>query len=258
MKNKTVVLGRGFLGKEFERHGFEVWDRSKFNYPQTNSEELDEYDTIINCIGCADTRYCEKQENWKHVWTVNASLVGYLSGYCKSKGKKFVHISTGCVYDKNSAPQLETDLLASHCRYVVSKLSAEFSCHPHDLIVRPRLYFSDIPDKNNLLSKLPNFSRHLNEINSFTSTRTIVEAVNALLEAEQSGVYNVSQEGYATIQEICREIGLPDKPVISGTELQTSQGLALVNNTMNIEKLKNFYHPRPLMKEIKNCWQAMA
>lgn len=37
INNKTVVLGRGFLGKEFERHGFEVLSRDKFNYPQTQT-----------------------------------------------------------------------------------------------------------------------------------------------------------------------------------------------------------------------------
>ena len=26
----TVVLGDGFLGREFKRHGFPVWDRTRF------------------------------------------------------------------------------------------------------------------------------------------------------------------------------------------------------------------------------------
>ena len=254
INNKTVVLGRGFLGKEFERHGFEVWGRDKFNYPQTNEIVLDEYDTIINCIGCADTRYCEDGGNWRDVWHVNASLVGWLSGYCKSKGKKFVHISTGCVYDQNNSPQKETDFVSSHCKYVVSKLAAEYMCNKNDLILRPRLYFSDVEDKNNLLTKLPKFDKHLTEINSYTSTRTIVEATKALLEADQSGVFNVAQEGYATIEQICNHIGIAQKPTLNGEELRKEQGLYLVNNILDIEKLKKFYKPRPILTEVGELW----
>lgn len=249
---KTIVLGRGFLGKEFERYGFEVWDRKKFNYPQIDFTDLDEYDTIINCIGCADTRYCEKQENWKHVWEVNTCLVQYLSDYCKSKGKKFVHISTGCVYDQNNSPQKETDFVSSHCKYVVSKLAAENFCNEGDLILRPRLYFSDIEDKNNLLTKLPKFNKHLIEINSYTSTRTIVEATQTLLGYNQNGVFNVAQEGYATIEQICQHIGIERKPTLNGEELRQEQGLYLVNNILDISKLKQFYEPHNVFSEFEH------
>lgn len=252
MNNKTVVLGRGFLGKEFERHGFEVWDRSKFRYPMGNLADLDEYDTIINCIGCADTRFCEKKENWKLVWTVNASLVGCLSEYCKSKGKKFVHISTGCVYDQNNSPQKENSFVSSHCKYVVSKLAAENFCSDDDLVLRPRLYFSDIEDKNNLLTKLPNFDKHLTEINSYTSTRTIVEATQALLSYKQSGVFNVAQEGYATIEQICEFLNIPQKPTLNGEQLRQEQGLYLVNNILDVTKLKQFYDPRNVFEEFEH------
>lgn len=148
----------------------------------------------------------------------------------------------GCVYDQNNAPQNEESFTSSHCRYVVSKLAAEYECSPRDLILRPRLYFSDLPDKNNLLSKLPNFSHHLNEINSFTSTATIVEATTALLNAEQCGIFNVAQRGYGTVQQIAKHLGIGAKPPMTGEQLQHSQGLALVNNILDISKLEQFYH----------------
>lgn len=260
--NKIAVLGNGFLGKEFSKKGYEVLDRSEFEWPIDTIrlgifKQLEPYDTIINCIGCADTRYCEDPENWSSVYNINAKLVSALSKYCKHRNKKFVHISTGCVYDKNNQPQKETDFTSSHCRYVVSKLTAEYYCSPNDLILRPRLYFSDTPDKNNLLTKLPKFERHLTEINSYTSTKTIVEATQALLEAGQSGIFNVAQEGYATIEQICQYIGIIKKPTLNGEELRQEQGLYLVNNILDISKLKKFYQPRNLEEELSRCWNSI-
>ena len=252
----TVVLGRGFLGAEFERHGYKVFGRDEFDHPCLYYENaLAGYDTIINCIGNADTRACEDPANWEDVYHVNANLPRRLSDYCRRYGKKLVHISTGCVYDQNNAPQSEKSFTSSHCRYVVSKLAAEYSCRPKDLILRPRLYFSDIANKNNLLSKLPNFSGHLTEINSFTSTATIVEATTALLNANQSGIFNVAQRGYGTVQQIASHLGLDAKPPMTGEQLQHSQGLALVNNILDISKLEEFYKPRELFAEFDRCWE---
>ena len=108
-----------------------------------------------------------------------------------------------------------------------------------------------------MLSKLPSFSRHLNEINSYTSIKTIVEATTALLEAEQCGFFNVANEGYASIEQIANWVGLEKKPPITGEGLQESQGLALVNNILDTTKLEKFYKPRNLREEIEDCWAKL-
>jgi dTDP-4-dehydrorhamnose reductase len=253
----TVVLGRGFLGAEFERQGYTVYGRDTFYHPCHEMHEvLAPFNTVINCIGNADTRACEDVANWDKVHSVNAWLPRMLSDHCSRYHKRFVHISTGCVYDQNDKPQTEDDFTSSHCRYVVSKLTGEYYCRPKDLIIRPRLYFSDQENKNNLLCKLPKFDSHLTEVNSFTSTSTIVEAVTALIYANQSGIFNVAQRGYGTIQQVARSLGLDEKPPMTGEQLQRSQGLALVNNILDISKLEQFYRPRELFHEMERCWQS--
>ena len=254
-KENIIVLGRGFLGKEFERQGYKVFGRKEFGWPTIYLDNLDAYHTVINCIGVADTRYCEDANNWEAVYGVNSHMVGMLSSHCKRYHKRFVHISTACVYDKNNTPQKETSFLSSHCRYVVSKLAGEFRCNDRDLIIRPRLYFSDQADRNNLLTKLGKFDYHLNEVNSYTSTRTIVEAVTALINAKQRGVFNVAQQGYATMVQICKHLGIAEKPEMTGEQLQQTQGLALVNNIMDISKLQQFYQPRNVLDEFNTCWK---
>lgn len=254
VNSNVVVLGHGFLGSEFARHGYEVFDRVRFNWPGS-LDCLDGYDYVVNCIGNADTRQCENASQWDDVYDVNSNLVRVLSDYCHAKGKQFVHISTGCVYDQNNFPQREDSFTSSHCRYVVSKLAGEYFCRPGDLILRPRLYFGGYRNKNNLFEKLPGFKYHLNEINSYTSTRTIVEACAALIDHGQSGVFNVAQKGYASMQQVCHYLRLPAKPVITGSELQRQQGVALVNNILDITKLERFYKPRDLYSELGECWK---
>lgn len=266
-KDRVIVLGRGFLGKQFERNGFRVLGRRDFVFDKdvagftpnsfTALNNIDSYDVIINTIGKANTRWCQEECNWEEVLSVNGFLPSHLSKFCRENGKKFVHISSGCVYDKNNRPQTEDDSITSHVRYVVSKIVGEYGCDTsRDLILRPRLFFGDSYDANNLLCKLKKFSRHLTEINSFTSVQTIVEATESLLKNKQCGVYNVSNKGFTSIQQICNFLGLRGIP-ISGEDLRDLEGLHLVNSIMDTSKLESFYNPPEIFEEVGRCWDEL-
>ena len=150
----------------------------------------------------------------------------------------------------------ETDFIEAHCNYVVSKWVGEMGCDlERDLIIRPRLYFSDVENKLNLICKFPKFTTILNEFNSVTSTRTIVEAVTSLLENNQVGVFNVANDGAYTIKQLSEAIGYKwnKEQVVTQAELHKSQGLYLVNNVLDLSKLKQFYTPRDAIEEFKWC-----
>lgn len=283
IKNTTLILGNGFLGKEFVRHGYTHYTTSEMLRYITFSESIEEdieshikflskleyildelaihknikIDTIINCIGKADTRYCEDEINFMNdVIHVNGGIPNLLSNFCRERNLKFVQISTGCLYDIRTRPAKETDFTAAHCKYVISKWIGELGCDKrYDLIIRPRLYFSDIDNKFNLITKFKRFNTILNEFNSVVSTRTIVEAVTSLLENNQSGIFNVANDGAYTIKQLSEAIGYTwsDDQVVHQEELHKSQGLYLVNNVMDLTKLKQFYTPRDAISEIKWC-----
>ena len=259
-KNKILVLGKGFLGKAFEKKGFEVWGKDKFKFTRWEFPEfskMKDYEIIINCIGKSNTRWCEEPENFRETLFVNGKFPKELSNFCNATGKKVVHLSTGCLYDDNKNPQKEDSRIniATHCNYTLTKLVGENFCNPEkDLIIRPRLYFGDFVDKNNLLCKIPKFERYLIEPNSYTSVQVIVDAVDTLLDAEQSGIFNVACEGYASVKDLAEWCGLPPKEKISAEELREQQGIYLVNNIMDITKLREFYHPPKLKDEIMRCW----
>lgn len=267
MIKKVLVLGKGFLGKQFAQNGFTVWGRDELNIDPEDikgsisntltPEVFVKYDAIINCIGNANTRECEDPDYWESVYTINAELPRELSKLCKANNTKFVQISSGCVYDQNNKPQTEESYVSSHCRYVVSKLAGEFFCNSEDLILRPRLYFGENVDKNNLLCKIQNFEVFLTEINSYTSVQTIVESAIALIDADCSGVFNVAQSGVTNLARIGKFIGLNTEKHMSGEVLRHREGLYLVNNIMDTSKLEKYYTPRPLLSEVKSCWDIL-
>ena len=269
---KIVVLGKGFLGKAFEGYDATVLDRSEFEYNFRNwnadtvayqiGKIVDKYNPvcIVNCIGSANTRQCEDPNFWSVARAINGDLPELLSEACYEHGVKFVHISTGCVYDSNESPQKEDGFLVSHCKYVVSKLNGEYGCDELvDLIIRPRLYFGKNSDRNNLLTKIPKFTKFLTEENSYTSVETIVEAVIALVGNGCTGVFNVANTGTMTLKDVA-ELLMPERSPfeeISADDLKEREGLFLVNNIMDISKLEEYYSPRTLENELTDCYNSI-
>lgn len=281
-KEEILVIGNGFLGKQFAKNGYKVLNRQDMGggldvstFGRKNfrfvEEALENHKCLVNCVGKSNTRWCEDPRNWEEMFSMNALLPKELSLMCRFMNKKFVQISTGCVYhipycydsynslgecDRPVAKK-ETDFIESHCNYVVAKIAGENFCKPErDLIIRPRLYFSESEDRNNLLCKLPKFTKFLGNANTYTSCQTIVEATKALLENEQVGVFNVGQEGYLSLMQVANLLGL-DGELIWEHHLHKSEKLFLVNNVMDMSKLKEFYQPRDIEEELLSCWNVL-
>ncbi len=260
---KLLVLGKGFLGKEFEKYGFLVLTRTHFNYTENQIighkfwEELRKTDAVVNCVAISDTRLCETEFN--EALRVNAGFVKLLSNICYQHNKKFVHISTGCLYDDFNGPNSETNFMAAHCNYTVSKWVGEKQCIQSDLILRPRLLFSDVADKNNLLCKLPKFKHFVYDMqDSLTRTSTIVEATQALLAANTSGIFNVAEDGSASIAQIAEWCQIPNSNNRTTIKyLRSEQKIHLVNNIMDLTKLKQFYKPKNLKDQIISCYKKL-
>jgi dTDP-4-dehydrorhamnose reductase len=260
---KIAILGNGFLGQEFKRQGFDVFSRDEIEIRNPTHtwtyewEQLKKYDVLINCIGKSNTRWCEDKNNFEELMHINGYLPGILSEFCKENNMKFVHISTGCLYDDWQHPCKETDFIVSHCKYTLAKWVGEIHCNPEtDLIIRPRLYFSDVAHDNNLLCKMKNFDEFIYLPNSVTSTSTIVEAVAALLVQDQVGIFNVANDNPITIYDLANHLGLEGTPM-SAEKLHETQNLYLVNNVMDISKLKQFYQPRDTLEITKDFFSKI-
>lgn len=250
--HKVLVLGRGFLGREFERRGFEVWGRDKFDYVN-GITGIGDYDVIVNCIAKSGTRWCEDVRNFEEAFRVNASLPMALSHWCRENGRKFVHISTGCLYDRTDIVNTEAEFVAAHCNYTLTKWAGELCLdRSRDLILRPRLLFDGSRQLKNFLFRLSGFSRFVADVeDSLTSTSTLVAAVDVLIRRDAVGVFNVAQEGSASIYQIAEWCGIEPRQAISAAELRKVENIHLVNNRMSIDKLKGYYTPAKLFDEVR-------
>lgn len=263
--NNIIVLGKGYLGKEFERHGFEVWGKDKLHvFPDNNLEAklkelLNKYDTIINCIGIANTRWCEDNNNYSETLFINGYFPGILSTFCKVNNKKLVHISTGCLYDDTTKPNTETDFIAAHCNYTSTKYVGERLCDTtRDLILRPRLFFSDIKNKNNLLCKIQKFESFTGDkLDSFTCTSTVVGATKELLQNDQVGIFNVAQIGSATIARIAYWCNIQINSIYTAEHFRQNEGIYFVNSVMHVGKLLKYYFPSTLEDAIKLSYSEL-
>jgi len=251
---KQIVLGKGFLGQTFESYGYNVFDKNQFNFTGNIKEfdKLNDYDVIINCIGKSNTRWCELPENREEVLLSNFILPKELSNYCNKNNKKFVHMSTGCLYDNTETENKETDFIAAHCFYTLSKWLGESACNKNtDLILRARLYFGSKINKNNLLCKIKNFKTFTyDKYDSFTSVELIVDATKILLDNNQTGIFNIAHEGCLTMKELATILHISGNE-ISADALRKREKIYLVNNIMSIHKLKQFYQPSHIISAVK-------
>jgi dTDP-4-dehydrorhamnose reductase len=234
-----------------------VWNKDQFK-PETDLERLCEFDVVINCIGKSDTRWCES--HFEEAFYSNALTVRALSNYCKVKKLKFVHVSTGCLYDgsNENIDNTENDFIAAHCNYVITKWAAEKFCNPMDLIVRPRLLFGTEPCNKNLLCRLPKYKKFTSDVlDSITSTDILVDATISLLYAGQFGVFNVACEGPISMYNIAELIGIDSPKPAKAREIIEQECLYLVNNRMSIEKLRKFYTPPTAVSEILRCYEEL-
>jgi len=269
---KALVLGseNGFLAAAFKKSGFDLFGRKDgfdMRFPLKDSLLskkifLGQYDTLINCIGNSDTRYCE--ENFNEALRINGNAVGELSRLCDELAIKFVHISTGCVYNEYGIPQMEDDLTVAQCNYVSSKILGESLCRPDDIILRPRLLYGDKKSfdkdgnekRNNLLVKMLKFDKFTRELNSFTNIQDIVDCIEPLVKANQRGVFNIASEGYASMSELANWCGI-EHTYIGMDELRKSNNINLVNSVMSLDKIRHFYQPRELKSDIKSCMKKL-
>lgn len=256
-KENIVVLGNGFLGQAFENRGYYVTDRSIFDYPLTgnaNIDQLSELPTstkvIINTIAYTNTKSAEYDIN--KCLRLNMQLPKILSSYCDEVGYKFVHISSGCVYQHSHIYDKYTENSPLSV-YISSKLLGDKMCGPNDLIIRPRLLFGSFNHKNNLLTKLKGFDSFLDEQNSITSVHTIIDSIEVLLNSNKTGIYNVAQIGTISMHEIA---GYMYNGVIkyeSYQDMKQSFKLISPNIELDISKLREVYVPNNVHDEIKYC-----
>lgn len=221
---KFLVIGDGLLGNEIiKKTNWDYISRKKngidFNVPETYSNSLDGYDTVINCVACTNTYNGTKDEHYN----TNFKSVTILSDICSQKKIKLVHISTDYVYASSKYTASEEDLpLISPNWYTYYKLLAdEYIMLKNDNYIICRCSFKPYPFPYDLAWG--------DQYGNFDYVDVIAGLIIKLLNNNPVGLFNIGTE-IKTIFDLANKtknnVKKSDRPLYVPE-----------NVTMNLEKL---------------------
>lgn len=222
---KIALLGsNGFIGKNFTNF---LKDKNCQVIPLSRKEcdFLDEEKLykilktinptyIINCAGYTGKPNVDACEANKELcWLQNYTLPKNISKICNDLNKKWIHVSSGCIYKgtKNRNGFKETDkpnfcFDEQPCSYYSGTKAAAEDILKFDknvYICRLRIPFDDRSSSKNYISKIINYSKLLNAENSMSNTDEFIEACFYLINEEcETGIYNITNTGSITTQEV--------------------------------------------------------
>lgn len=167
-------------------------------------------DVVINCAAKTSLEYC--QDNKLEAYKSNTLGAINILDCCARINVKFVHISSGCLFDGNQTVVDETTSTSPVVWYTRTKdwtddYIQNFG-YENYLILRPRQLISKTPHPSNMITKFANMSRipAIKEENSLTCIEDFSDMIDHLLSIDASGVFNCNNTGTITPYEIAMRI----------------------------------------------------
>ena len=261
---KAVILGDGYLGKaiaayspdsklivsSYLRHTLVGWDDVKELGRLTYG-----FDVLINALGKTNVSWCEKSENWHDVRYANSTFPEMLSDLCTSVQCKLVHLSSGVLYD-SPLFSTESSTLIARSKYALSKWAGELNVdESRHLILRTASVFDSTEHKQNWLWRTLQYPTLSDGEVSICHISTLVQAIEALIAAEQVGVVNVANSGLVSPATVGELLGW-DKTTITVDLLRTLNRYP-VSSRMNIGKRSNFFIPPNIELLLESSWDGL-
>lgn len=172
---------------------------------------------VINCtgaIGSPNVDACESARD--NILLANAILPQQLAQCCEEVAIKFIHISSGCIFndiacEQGQKPQREFTESddptfcfnsSKYSWYSATKDLGETLIKDisNTLICRLRIPFNGDISARNYIHKICQYPILLNATNSFSNIDEFVAAVIKLYNHQ--GIYNLTQPGYMTTRDI--------------------------------------------------------
>ena len=265
MKDKIIILGKGFIGSRIEEElGFPAIERKIFSFK--DAQDIFEQfrpKVIINCIGHIGENVDECEKDIDKTLFSNSFVPLILCELCIRKNIKLIHISSGCIYHfdyKKQKPIKEEEipdffeLFYSRTKIYAEEALKVLSKKYPILILRPRVPLDNRPHPRNLLTKLINYKRIIDIPNSVTYLPDFIKALKYLIKINALGLFNVVNKGalrYSELLEIYRKY-VPDFKY----EIITLNKLKLVrtNLLLSTKKLeKTGFKVRDIHEVLEDC-----
>ncbi|MBI5144639.1 MAG: sugar nucleotide-binding protein [Candidatus Omnitrophica bacterium] len=205
MKNKIIILGKGFIGSRLEEElGCEICDRKIYSLSDAQTTVQDfKPDIIINAIGHTGRNVDDCELEKDKTLAANTFVPIILAEAALRNNIKLIHISSGCIYhydysqdkpiDEEKAPDF-FELFYSRTKIYSDEALGILSSKYPILIIRVRVPLDNRPHPKNILTKLINYKKIIDVPNSVTYIPDFIKALRHLIEIDARGIYNVANK----------------------------------------------------------------
>lgn len=208
---KVVLFGsKGYLGEQFlqlypdaVRPSVDIADEKAL----IDVLDREKPDLVINCAGKTGRPNVDWCETHKEE-TIRSNVTGplILLEQMQERGIYWVHLSSGCIYEGDNGgrgfaeddPPNFSGSFYSRTKAWSDQILREFPV----LILRLRMPFDGSTSDRNLLMKLKKYPRVLDVKNSLTYLPDFLKAAQILIEKQQTGIYNVVNDGSISPYEV--------------------------------------------------------
>jgi UDP-glucose 4,6-dehydratase len=221
-----LLLGKsGYMGSAFEsaltlrEEKYTALSRSELDY--TNLDVFGSYiapkyhdiKLVINCAGFVGKPNVDACETSKADTILgNVLFPQMVSNICKNLNIRFMHLSSGCIYngyDKEFTEEDESNFsfVQDNCSFYsgTKALSETLIDKDNSYICRLRIPFDEFDNERNYLSKIINYDKLLDMKNSISHRGDFVNACLDLYKQEcPTGIYNIVNSGSILTSDITR------------------------------------------------------
>ena len=248
-----LIFGHGYVGQEFKKLYGEraiLSDHRVQDYSSLKSYlEEQRPEIVLNCIGITgrpNVDYCETHKTETLFGNVTVPLL--LARACEELSIYMVHVGSGCVYagDKGGEGFSEDDApnfsgsFYSKTKAWSEAMLAEFPIFQ----LRLRMPLSGQDNERNFISKIIRYKKVVSVPNSISVMKDFLAASQELIERRATGIYNMTNPGAITHQEILdmyRELVDPNfkYELISLEELAKLTAAGRSNCVLSSKKLES-------------------
>jgi len=209
---RILIIGKGYIGTylhdKLSQYDRMIRSSKELNYHNVSilSKFLlnNDIKIVINCSGFTGRPNVDEAEIKKEeCWELNVISPLKLNRICNKLGVKYIHISSGCIYNGYDKEFTETDKpnfgLFDHSSFY-SKSKHAFELMSNNLdnkIVRIRMPITPDENPRNFLVKIKNYDNIISMVNSKTYIPDLCKFIKNLMDIDTEGfwqgqdIYNV-------------------------------------------------------------------
>ena len=247
--SNVLIIGAGYVGTNLfdrvnkEKHNYYIQSRKDLDYSDQSQLRKfilnNDIHYIVNCSGFTGRPNVDEGElRKKECWDLNVVIPLNINNTCKQLSIKYIHISSGCIYNGYEKEWSEDDepnfgLFDESSTYSKSKHAFE-TLNDYGCIIRVRMPFCDDYNPRSYLTKIHKYNQLIN----FKNSKTYVPDLCAFIE------YLINTKADLSTVNTINFVNPDALDTMQVTDLMSSSGLSNPNWSYVDLKLLNMAAPR--------------